>query len=202
MEINKTSAQKLDNNVQVAQATTTKPAIKTAEGTSFKDAVSMMSDIEVANNTKTDIKPTNTTETVGKNADAVKDFKFISTTENKTSFDKTLNKENLTQNQKLSIHEKAEKELVKEIVLVNNKQVELKANKNENQIAQVSTAIKSDKEIETEKMINQNYIKTTLMSLICWIYQAITEINNQTWMTTQKLQATLIQLKFLTIQII
>lgn len=151
MEINKTSAQKLDNNVQVAQATTTKPAIKTAEGTSFKDAVSMMSDIEVANNTKTDIKPTNSTETVGKNADAVKDFKFISTTENKTSFDKTLNKENLTQNQKLSIHEKAEKELVKEIVLVNNKQVELKANKNENQIAQVSTAIKSDKEIETEK---------------------------------------------------
>lgn len=151
MEINKTSAQKLDNNVQVAQATTTKPAIKTAEGTSFKDAVSMMSDIEVANNTKTDIKPTYTTETVGKNADAVKDFKFISTTENKTSFDKTLNKENLTQNQKLSIHEKAEKELVKEIVLVNNKQVELKANKNENQIAQVSTAIKSDKEIETEK---------------------------------------------------
>ena len=151
MEINKTSARKLDNNVQVAQATTTKPAIKTAEGTSFKDAVSMMSDIEVANNTKTDIKPTNTTETVGKNADAVKDFKFISTTENKTSFDKTLNKENLTQNQKLSIHEKAEKELVKEIVLVNNKQIELKANKNENQIAQVSTAIKSDKEIETEK---------------------------------------------------
>lgn len=151
MEINKTSAQKLDNNVQVAQATTTKPAIKTAEGTSFKDAVSMMSDIEVANNTKTDIKPANSTETVGKNADAVKDFKFISTTENKTSFDKTLNKENLTQNQKLSIHEKAEKELVKEIVLVNNKQVELKANKNENQIAQVSTAIKSDKEIETEK---------------------------------------------------
>ncbi|RAI12399.1 MAG: hypothetical protein DKM23_02550 [Candidatus Melainabacteria bacterium] len=151
MEINKTSAQKLDNNVQVAQATTTKPAIKTAEGTSFKDAVSMMSDIEVANNTKTDIKPANPTETVGKNADAVKDFKFISTTENKTSFDKTLNKENLTQNQKLSIHEKAEKELVKEIVLVNNKQIELKANKNENQIAQVSTAIKSDKEIETEK---------------------------------------------------
>lgn len=151
MEINKTSAQKLDNNVQVAQATTTKPAIKTAEGTSFKDAVSMMSDIEVANNTKTDIKPANTTETVGKNADAVKDFKFISTTENKTSFDKTLNKENLTQNQKLSIHEKAEKELVKEIVLVNNKQIELKANKNENQIAQVSTTIKSDKEIETEK---------------------------------------------------
>ena len=151
MEINKTSAQKLDNNVQVAQATTTKPAIKTAEGTSFKDAVSMMSDIEVANNTKTDIKPANTTETVGKNADAGKDFKFISTTENKTSFDKTLNKENLTQNQKLSIHEKAEKELVKEIVLVNNKQIELKANKNENQIAQVSTAIKSDKEIETEK---------------------------------------------------
>lgn len=151
MEINKTSAQKLDNNVQVAQATTTKPAIKTAEGTSFKDAVSMMSDIEVANNTKTDIKPANTTETFGKNADAVKDFKFISTTENKTSFDKTLNKENLTQNQKLSIHEKAEKELVKEIVLVNNKQIELKANKNENQIAQVSTAIKSDKEIETEK---------------------------------------------------
>lgn len=151
MEINKTSAQKLDNNVQVAQATTTKPAVKTAEGTSFKDAVSMMSDIEVANNTKTDIKPANTTETVGKNADAVKDFKFISTTENKTSFDKTLNKENLTQNQKLSIHEKAEKELVKEIVLVNNKQIELKANKNENQIAQVSTAIKSDKEIETEK---------------------------------------------------
>lgn len=151
MEINKTSAQKLDNNAQVAQATTTKPAIKTAEGTSFKDAVSMMSDIEVANNTKTDIKPANTTETVGKNADAVKDFKFISTTENKTSFDKTLNKENLTQNQKLSIHEKAEKELVKEIVLVNNKQIELKANKNENQIAQVSTAIKSDKEIETEK---------------------------------------------------
>lgn len=151
MEINKTSAQKLDNNVQVAQATTTKPAIKTAEGTSFKDAVSMMSDIEVANNTKTDIKPANATETVGKNADAVKDFKFISTTENKTSFDKTLNKENLTQNQKLSIHEKAEKELVKEIVLVNNKQIELKANKNENQIAQVSTAIKSDKEIETEK---------------------------------------------------
>lgn len=151
MEINKTSAQKLDNNVQVAQATTTKPAIKTAEGTSFKDAVSMMSDIEVANNTKTDIKPANATETVGKNADAVKDFKFISTTENKTSFDKTLNKENLTQNQKLSIHEKAEKELVKEIVLVNNKQIKLKANKNENQIAQVSTAIKSDKEIETEK---------------------------------------------------
>lgn len=151
MEINKTSAQKLDNNVQVAQATTTKPAVKTAEGTSFKDAVSMMSDIDVANNTKTDIKPANTTETASKNADATKDFKFISTTENKTSFDKTLNKENLTQNQKLSIHEKAENELVKEIVLVNNKQVELKSNKNENQIAQVSTAIKSDKEIETEK---------------------------------------------------
>ena len=151
MEINKTSAQKLDNNVQVAQATTTKPAVKTAEGTSFKDAVSMMADIDVANNTKTDIKPANTTETASKNADATKDFKFISTTENKTSFDKTLNKENLTQNQKLSIHEKAENELVKEIVLVNNKQVELKSNKNENQIAQVSTAIKSDKEIETEK---------------------------------------------------
>ena len=170
MEINKTSAQKLDNNVQVAQATTTKPAIKTAEGTSFKDAVSMMSDIEVANNTKTDIKPTNTTETVGKNADAVKDFKFISTTENKTSIDKTLNKENLTHNQKLSIHEKAEKELVKEIVLVNNKQIELKANKNENQIAQVSTAIKSDKEIETEKndkskLHKDNYNESDLLDL-------------------------------------
>ncbi len=151
MEINKTSAQKLDNNVQIAQATTTKPAVKTAEGTSFKDAVSMMSDIDVANNAKTDVKPANVTETASKNADATKDFKFISTTENKTSFDKTLNKENLTQNQKLSIHQKAEKELVKEIVLVNNKQIELKANKNENQIAQVSTAIKSDKEIETEK---------------------------------------------------
>ncbi len=150
MEINKTSTQKLDNNVQVAQTTTTKPAVKTAEGTSFKDAVSMMSDIDVANNVKTDVKPANT-ENADKTATSTKDFKFVSTTESKTTFDKTLNKENLTQNQKLSIHQKAEKELVKEIVLVNNKQVELKANKNENQIAQVSTAIKSDKEIETEK---------------------------------------------------
>ena len=151
MEINKTSAQKSDNNVQVAQATTTKPAVKTAEGTSFKDAVSMMSDIDVANNAKTDVKPANTTETAGKTVNSTKDFQFISTTENKTSFDKTLNKENLSASEKLNIHQKAEKELVKEIVLVNNKQVELKSNKNENQMAQVSTAIKSDKEIETEK---------------------------------------------------
>ena len=151
MEINKTSAQKIDNNVQVAQATTTKPAVKTAEGTSFKDAVSMMSDIDAANNAKTDVKPANTTETVGKTVNSTKDFQFISTTENKTSFDKTLNKENLSASEKLNIHQKAEKELVKEIVLVNNKQVELKSNKNENQMAQVSTAIKSDKEIETEK---------------------------------------------------
>ncbi len=151
MEINKTSAQKIDNNVQVAQATTTKPAVKTAEGTSFKDAVSMMSDIDVANNAKTDVKPANTTETAGKTVNSTKDFQFISTTENKTSFDKTLNKENLSASEKLNIHQKAEKELVKEIVLVNNKQVELKSNKNENQMTQVSTAIKSDKEIETEK---------------------------------------------------
>ncbi len=151
MEINKTSAQKIDNNVQVAQATTTKPAVKTAEGTSFKDAVSMMSDIDVANNAKTDVKPANTTETAGKTVNSTKDFQFISTTENKTSFDKTLNKENLSASEKLNIHQKAEKELVKEIVLVNNKQVELKSNKNENPMAQVSTAIKSDKEIETEK---------------------------------------------------
>lgn len=151
MEINKTAAQKLDNNVQVAQTTTTKPAVKTAEGTSFKDAVSMMSDLDVTNNVKTDVKPANTTEIANKTANSTKDFQFISTTENKTSFDKTLNKENLTQNQKLSIHQKAEKELVKEIVLVNNKQVELKNNKNENQIAQVSTAVKTDKEIEAEK---------------------------------------------------
>lgn len=151
MEINKTSAQKIDNNVQLAQATTTKPAVKTAEGTSFKDAVSMMSDIDVANNAKTDVKPANTTETAGKTVNSTKDFQFISTTENKTSFDKTLNKENLSASEKLNIHQKAEKELVKEIVLVNNKQVELKSNKNENQMAQVSTAIKSDKEIETEK---------------------------------------------------
>lgn len=151
MEINKTSAQKIDNNVQVAQATTTKPAVKTAEGTSFKDAVSMMSDIDVANNAKTDVKPANTTETADKTVNSTKDFQFISTTENKTSFDKTLNKENLSASEKLNIHQKAEKELVKEIVLVNNKQVELKSNKNENQMAQVSTAIKSDKEIETEK---------------------------------------------------
>ena len=151
MEINKTSAQKIDNNVQVAQTTTTKPAVKTAEGTSFKDAVSMMSDIDVANNAKTDVKPANTTETAGKTVNSTKDFQFISTTENKTSFDKTLNKENLSASEKLNIHQKAEKELVKEIVLVNNKQVELKSNKNENQMAQVSTAIKSDKEIETEK---------------------------------------------------
>ena len=151
MEINKTSAQKIDNNVQVAQATTTKPAVKTAEGTSFKDAVSMMSDIDAANNAKTDVKPANTTETAGKTVNSTKDFQFISTTENKTSFDKTLNKENLSASEKLNIHQKAEKELVKEIVLVNNKQVELKSNKNENQMAQVSTAIKSDKEIETEQ---------------------------------------------------
>ena len=151
MEINKTSAQKIDNNVQVAQATTTKPAVKTAEGTSFKDAVSMMSDIDVANNAKTDVKPANTTETADKTVNSTKDFQFISTTENKTSFDKTLSKENLSASEKLNIHQKAEKELVKEIVLVNNKQVELKSNKNENQMAQVSTAIKSDKEIETEK---------------------------------------------------
>ena len=151
MEINKTSAQKIDNNVQVAQATTTKPAVKTAEGTSFKDAVSMMSDIDAANNAKTDVKPANTTETAGKTVNSTKDFQFISTTENKTSFDKTLNKENFSASEKLNIHQKAEKELVKEIVLVNNKQVELKSNKNENQMAQVSTAIKSDKEIETEK---------------------------------------------------
>ena len=151
MEINKTSAQKIDNNVQVAQATTTKPAVKTAEGTSFKDAVSMMSDIDIANNAKTDVKPANSTETADKTVNSTKDFQFISTTENKTSFDKTLNKENLSASEKLNIHQKAEKELVKEIVLVNNKQVELKSNKNENQMAQVSTAIKSDKEIETEK---------------------------------------------------
>ena len=127
MEINKTSAQKIDNNVQVAQATTTKPAVKTAEGTSFKDAVSMMSDIDAANNAKTDVKPANTTETAGKTVNSTKDFQFISTTENKTSFDKTLNKENLSASEKLNIHQKAEKELVKEIVLVNNKQVELKS---------------------------------------------------------------------------
>lgn len=150
MEINKTSAQKLDNNVQVAQSTTTKPAVKTAEETSFKDAVSMMSDIDVANNSKVDTKPANTAETTN-TANSTKDFQFISTTENKPSFDKTLNKENLSTNEKLNIHQKAEKELVKEITLVNNKQIELKSNKNENQIAQVSTAIKSDKEIESEK---------------------------------------------------
>lgn len=150
MEINKTTTQKLDNNVQIVQATTTKPAVKTSEGTTFKDAVSMISDIDVANNSKLDTKPANAAETTN-TANSTKDFQFISTTENKPSFDKTLKKENLSADEKLNIHQKAEKELVKEITLVSNKQVELKTNKNENQIAQISTAIKSDKEIETEK---------------------------------------------------
>ncbi len=138
-------ATKLQNTQQTTSSTTVQTPTKTADGKSFIDEMISLPELdnkstEVAQKTAT----ANTKETPAQNKSELRDFEFVSTQEN--SFTKTLN------NNAKNTHQlkKAEKELVNECVLMNEKTSKVKESKNELKTAQASVSQKSDKEIEVE----------------------------------------------------
>lgn len=138
-------ATKLQNTQQTTSSTTVQTPTKTADGKSFIDEMISLPELdnkstEVAQKTAT----ANTKETPAQNKSELRDFEFVSTQEN--SFTKTLN------NNAKNTHQlkKAEKELVNECVLMNEKTSKVKESKNELKTAQGSVSQKSDKEIEVE----------------------------------------------------
>ncbi len=139
-------ATKLQNTQQTTSSTTVQTPTKTADGKSFIDEMISLPELdnkntEVATKTAT---ANNAKETTAQNKPELRDFEFVSTQEN--SFAKTLN------NNAKSTHQlkQAEKELVNECVLMNEKTSKVKDSKSELKTAQASVSQKSDKEIETE----------------------------------------------------
>ncbi len=139
-------ATKLQNTQQTTSSTTVQTPTKTADGKSFIDEMISLPELdnkgtEVAQKTAT---ATNTKEATTQNKTELRDFEFVSTQEN--SFAKTLN----TNAKNTHQLKKAEKELVNECVLMNEKTSKVKDSKNELKTAQASVSQKSDKEIEVE----------------------------------------------------
>ena len=128
-------ATKLQNTQQTTSSTTVQTPTKTADGKSFIDEMISLPELdnkstEVAQKTAT----ANTKETPAQNKSELRDFEFVSTQEN--SFTKTLN------NNAKNTHQlkKAEKELVNECVLMNEKTSKVKESKNELKTAQASVS--------------------------------------------------------------
>ena len=150
MTINIKAAQ-LNKNDKIAETSTNNlrtPAKITAEGRSFVDEMISMPKMDSA---KPEVLTQNQNveaKTQVKNSNENKSFDFISTPDFKDVF----NKDNKVLDRQAK-HKAAEKELVDEIVLMNNKQNEglKKSVKTEFNFAQSSVAQKSDKIVESEK---------------------------------------------------
>ncbi|MBR2525918.1 hypothetical protein IKE67_05590 [bacterium] len=111
-----------------------------------------------------------------------KNLEFIS--QPQSSFAKTIKNEKLTIQERQALHKAAEKELVDEIVLMNNKQnVEVKNSvKNDLNKAQVSVAKKSDNQIEEENKEVNSEIKDFDK------FSSKPEINNTNFVNSKELE--------------
>ena len=139
-------------NTQTATVDTTAtrtPAKTTETGATFVDELSSMTNLGTENKVENPAQTPDTTksaENTSKKETSSETFEFISTSE---KFSDKLKKDNLTQNEKQVLRQNAEKELVDEIVLMNQK--DIKNSKTELKTAQASVSQKSDKQIEAEK---------------------------------------------------
>ena len=139
-------------NTQTATVDTTAtrtPAKTTETGATFVDELSSMTNLGAENKVENTAQTPDTTksaENTSKKETSSETFEFISTSE---KFSDKLKKDNLTQNEKQVLRQNAEKELVDEIVLMNQK--DIKNSKTELKTAQASVSQKSDKQIEAEK---------------------------------------------------
>lgn len=135
----------LKNNTQVTDTTSAAvrvPAKIEDGGNSFADEMANLgkTDKIADKNEVADLKQNNVSNVNEKQTSEkdVKNFEYVSTTEN--SFKNALNKENMTVSDRQAVHKEAEKELVDEIVLMNNKQNETnkKSVKNDLNLAQAA----------------------------------------------------------------
>lgn len=145
-------ATQIKNNTQIIEASSSSvrtPAKVTEEGKSFIDEMVNLPKFDVENNIQQpNVSQADTKTVLGKET---KNFEFISIPEN--DFKGAINKENLTVADRQAKHKAAEKELVDEIVLMNNKQNAETKNivKNDLNKAQVSVSQKNENQIEAEK---------------------------------------------------
>lgn len=121
----------------------------TENGKSFIDEMIGLPKIGVDNNIKQN--PVQNKEAVQSYDKEIKSFEFVSKPLN--DFSSAIKKENLSMQERQSMHKAAEKELVDEIVLMNNKQnSQIKdVVKNDLNQAQILTAQKTDNQIKEEK---------------------------------------------------
>ena len=134
-------------------------AAKVAEnGKSFIDEMIDLPKINTENNLKQSSPENKHVEQKFGNDN--KSFEFISKSSN--SFSSAMNKENMSLQERQAKHKAAEKELVDEIVLMNNKQISQAKEgiKNDLNKAQISVAKKSDEQINEENQEIKNELKS------------------------------------------
>lgn len=147
-------ATQLKNNPQITETASTSvriPAKPTDEGKSFVDAMSDLPKIDADNSA---VK--NVSVELENKADINKDnksFEFVSKSDKDFKFNQIQNKECMTLEERQAKHKVAEKELVDEIVLMNNKHnSEIKnTDKNESIKSEIVAVQKSDKQVDVEK---------------------------------------------------
>ena len=146
-------ATQLKNNTQIKETTSSSvrtPAKVTEEGKSFVDAMADLPKIDTENSVvqknATDIDTKKNVENDSKT------FEFVSKNEKEFNFSVEQNKELMTAQERQEKHRVAEKELVDEIVLMNNKHNSEIKNTDKNEVikSEVVAAQKTDKQADIE----------------------------------------------------
>ena len=147
-------ATQLKNNTQIketASSSVRTPAKVTEEGKSFVDAMADLPKIDTENSVvQKNVTEIDTNKNVENNS---KNFEFVSKNEKEFNCNVDQNKKLMTVQERQEKHRVAEKELVDEIVLMNNKHnSEIKnTDKNETIKSEIVAVQKSDKQVDVEK---------------------------------------------------
>ena len=147
-------ATQLKNNTQIketASSSVRTPAKVTEEGKSFVDAMADLPKIDTENSVvQKNVTEIDTNKNVENNS---KSFEFVSKNEKEFNCNVDQNKKLMTAQERQEKHRVAEKELVDEIVLMNNKHnSEIKnTDKNETIKSEIVAVQKSDKQVDVEK---------------------------------------------------
>ena len=147
-------ATQLKNNTQIketASSSVRTPAKVTEEGKSFVDAMADLPKIDTENSVvQKNVTEIDTNKNVENNS---KSFEFVSKNEKEFNCNVDQNKKLMTAQERQEKHRVAEKELVDEIVLMNNKHnSEIKnTDKNESIKLEIVAVQKSDKQVDVEK---------------------------------------------------
>ncbi len=147
-------ATQLKNNTQIketASSSVRTPAKVTEEGKSFVDAMADLPKIDTENSVvQKNVTEIDTNKNVENNS---KSFEFVSKNEKEFNCNVDQNKKLMTAQERQEKHRVAEKELVDEIVLMNNKHnSEIKnTDKNESIKSEIVAVQKSDKQVDVEK---------------------------------------------------